>query len=487
MAFSQSAVCVNNRYLFSSLFSKFQPYSSSPPQISDDALVSAAVSILKHHRSKSRWSHLRSLLSTTSNLLNPSQFSQIALEIRNNPRLALRFFHFTLNDTLCCHSLLSYASIIHILCHSRLKTEAESLIRLAFRKFPEAHQSSSSSPAPILEILIKTYRTCGSAPFVFDLLLKACLESKKIDQALDIFRMLNSKNVFVRTNTCNSLIELFSKSRGCFAAYDLYREIFCFNGENGVYYRRGAKGFFPNVNTFNVLMVAFYRERLVENVEELWKEMERVVCKPNSYSYSVLMAVYCGNARMEDAMRVWEEMQIKGVKCDAVAYNTLIDGFCGIGEIGRAEEIYRDMVMSGVESTCVTFENLINGYCKIGDADSAMLLYKDMCREGFNPDSLTVDAVIRVLCDKGDSSTALDVLMVLSRKHDVIPKKESYQVLIKCFCQEGKMEEALRLQAEMVGKGYEPDSETYGAFIDGYLKQGNETMAGKLRKEMPNK
>lgn len=100
-------------------------------------------------------------------------------------------------------------------------------------------------------------------------------------------------------------------------------------------------------------------------------------------------------------------------------------------------------------------------------------------------DSLTVDAVTRVLCDKGDISPALYVLMVLSRKHDVIPKKESYQVLIKCFCQEGKMEEAFRLQAEMVGKGYEPDSETYGAFIDGYLKQGNETMAGKLRKEIP--
>ncbi|KAL2537412.1 Pentatricopeptide repeat-containing protein [Forsythia ovata] len=489
MAFSQSIVCVNNRRLFSTLFlfSKFHPYSSSAPQISDDVLVSAAVSILKHHRSKSRWSHLRSLLSATSNLLSPSQFSRIALENRNNPHLALRFFHFTVRNTLCCHSLLSYATIIHILCHSRLKTEAQSLIRLAFRKFPEASQPSSSSPPPIFEILIKTYRTCGSAPFVFDILVKACLESKKIDQALGIFRMLKSKNVFLRTSTCNSLIELVSKSRGCFAAYDLYREIFYFGGENGVYNRRGVKDFFPNVNTFNVLMVAFYRERLVENVEEVWKEMGRVVCMPNSYSYSVLMAVYCGNARMEDAMRVWEEMQNKGVKPDAVAYNTLIDGFCGTGEIVRAEEIYREMVMSGVESTCVTFEHLINGYCKIGDADTAMLLYKNMCREGFHPDSSMVDAVIRVLCDKGDVSSALDVLMVLSRKHDVIPKKESYRVLIKCLCQEGKMEEALRLQAEMVGKGYEPDSETYGAFIDGYLKQGNESMAGKLRKEMLNK
>ncbi|KAL0454198.1 UNVERIFIED_CONTAM: hypothetical protein Slati_0759000 [Sesamum latifolium] len=46
-------------------FPKPSSFSSSPPPLSGDALVLAAVSILKHHRSKSRWSNLRSLLTAT--------------------------------------------------------------------------------------------------------------------------------------------------------------------------------------------------------------------------------------------------------------------------------------------------------------------------------------------------------------------------------------------------------------------------------------
>ena len=46
------------------------------------------------------------------------------------------------------------------------------------------------------------------------------------------------------------------------------------------------------------------------------------------------------------------------------------------------------------------------------------------------------------------------------------------------------MEEALKVQAEMVGKGFEPNLEIYGAFVDGYVKQGNEEMAEVLRNEM---
>ncbi|PPD77072.1 hypothetical protein GOBAR_DD26010 [Gossypium barbadense] len=39
-----------------------------------------------------------------------------------------------------------------------------------------------------------------------------------------------------------------------------------------------------------------------------------------------------------------------------------------------------------------------------------------------------------------------------------------------------EMEEALKLQAEMVGKGFKLNLEIYDAFIDGYLRQGNEEM-----------
>lgn len=348
-------------------------------------------------------------------------------------------------------------------------------------------EAQQSTPVTILEALIKTYKVCDSAPLVFDLLVKACLESKKIDLAIEIYEILKSKNVSLRTSTCNSLIEMVSKSRGCFAGYDLFREIFHLDVDNVGRNGRRDKGVLPSANTFNVVMVSFYREGLVGKVEEVWEELVRVACVPNMYSFNVLMAAYCDDGRMEDALRVWKEMEDKGLIHDAVAYNTVIGGFCGLGQVEKAEEIYREMVMKNVESTCITYEHFINGYCKIGDLDSVMLLYKDMCRKNLSPESSTVNVMIKLLCDKNEIGTASEIWRTAVKKNDAVLEKENYGNLIRCLCQDGKMEEALDLQAEMVVKGFEPNSEIYGAFIDGYAKQGNETIASKLRKEMLSK
>ncbi|KAI8564276.1 hypothetical protein RHMOL_Rhmol03G0169000 [Rhododendron molle] len=139
------------------------------------------------------------------------------------------------------------------------------------------------------------------------------------------------------------------------------------------------------------------------------------------------------------------------------------------------------MGLSGVECSCVTFEHLINGYCQIGEVDSAMMLYKDMCRKGFRLESSTVDAVIRGLGGENRVSQALEFLGVAIRKHGLAPKRKSYEILIKGLCQEGRMEEALKLQAEMVGKGCEPNCEIYSSFIEANTKEGNDELAEMLK------
>ncbi|KAJ8571055.1 hypothetical protein K7X08_038027 [Anisodus acutangulus] len=257
----------------------------------------------------------------------------------------------------------------------------------------------------------------------------------------------------------------------------MYREIFNEREVKG-------KGVIANAYTFNILMVAFLREGVIEKVEEVWKEMMERNCAPNAYSYSVLMATYCEDGRMENAMKVWEEMGGEGVKHDIVAYNTIIEGFCKVGEVERAEEVFREMVFDGVECTCVTLEHLINGHCMSGNVDSALVLYKDMCRKGFKPESSTIDVVVEVLCDKSGVFEALEFVGAVIKKHDIVPRKTTYELLIRSLCKGGWMEEALKLQVEMVGKGYAPNLEIYSAFIDGYIKQGDDKKAETLRDEM---
>lgn len=337
---------------------------------------------------------------------------------------------------------------------------------------------------------MKTYRECGSAPFVFDLLIKCCLEVKnieKIETCVDIVRMLMSRGLSVKVSTCNALIWEVSRGKGVISGYEIYREVFGLDSDGTEGIGKDVKRVVrvrPNVHTFNALMVCFYREGAFEKVEDVWVEMARLGCEPDCYSYSVLMAVFCEERRMREAEKLWEEMRDKNVEHDVVAYNTIIDGFCEIGEMPRAEEFFREMGLSGVESSSVTFEHLVNGYCRAGNVDSAILVYNDMCRKGFKPEGSTIEVLIGELCDKRRVFEALDILKARVVKFGLFPTEKSYMFLIKGLCEEGKMEEALKVQAEMVGKGFEPSLEIYSAFIDGYMKEGNVEMATMLRKEM---
>ncbi|KAK0582343.1 hypothetical protein LWI29_024446 [Acer saccharum] len=455
---------------------------SSPPSDQPNPPISTVVSILTHHRSKSRWGHILSLCPSG---FTPTQFSQIALSLKNNPHLVLRFFVFTQRKSLCKHDLSSYATMIHLLSRGRLTSQAQELIRVAVRL--PANDLQTKQELRLFEILVKTYRECGSAPYVFDLLITCCLEVKRIDGALGIVRMLLSRGICLKISTCNSLIWAVSRSQGVISGYEIYREVFGLDSEKIEASFKNAKRVVrirPNVHTFNALMACFYREGLFERVEDTWIEMESLRCEPNCSTYSVLMAVLCEEGKMREAEKLLEEMRDKNVERDVVAYNTIIGGFCKIGEIGRGEDLFREMGLDGVESSCSTFEYLVNGHCRVGDVDSAISVYKDMIRKTFRPESSTVEALIGGLCDKRRISEAMEILRVGVEKFSLSPTKNSYKLLIKGLCEDGNMEEALKVQAEMVGKGFEPSLEIYNAFIDGYMEQGNVEMAKILRTEM---
>lgn len=331
---------------------------------------------------------------------------------------------------------------------------------------------------------MKTYRECGSAPFVFDLLIECCLEVKKIDGAVEIARLLMSRGISPNVGTCNSLIQGVSGSSGALTGYEMYRELFGLGyAEAAENVRQGVR-VKPNVQTFNVLILCCYRDGAMDRIEEIWNEMQNCGCAPNAYSYSMLMSVYCEEGKIVEAERVLNKMRTDGVEADVLTYNTIIGGLCEAGDVERAEEFFREMESSGAEATDTTFEHLINGYCKVGDVDAAVLLYKDMCRKNFVPEALTIDALVKGLCEKSRVYDALQIMREAQGNLHLSPKMTSYEFLLRGLCEEGEMEEALKLQAQMVGRGFQPNFQVYSAFIDGYMKRGNKEMAETLRKEM---
>ncbi|KAI3769817.1 hypothetical protein L6452_00930 [Arctium lappa] len=159
-----------------------------------------------------------------------------------------------------------------------------------------------------------------------------------------------------------------SEHHGSVAGYEIYNELL---GSNGIFRANNVGGFKAvfTVHTYNIMMHAFYRDGLLENLHP--------------------------------------------------------------GEVHKAEEFFKEMRLNGEESTCVTYERLLNGNCKIGDLDSAMLLFIDMRRKRLMPIGCTFNVLIKELCEKNEVFEALKVSRVAMKRNYLAIKGESYEFLIK--------------------------------------------------------
>lgn len=450
--------------------------------VEDDAVVADVVSVLREQRCRSRWGFLRSLYGATG--FTSEQATQITLGLRSNPRLALRFFRWSEASSLCRHDLSSYAAMVHVLARGRLRSAAVSLIHSAILLVSTGGgREEEDAPIEVLAALVKSYRACDATPLAFDLLVRACLQARRLEQAAEIVRKLRKRAIFPTVPTCNELIRTVSAARGATAGLAIYEELFG-DGDGG---GRPRGSLSPNVQTFNALLLAFNREgRSEDGGERIRRDMDRYACRPNCFTYSILMAGLCERGRVEAAKRLFQEMAAEGIKPDATAYNTMIGGLCRAGEMGGAKELFRAMTLEGIEPTSTSYEMLIAGHCTAGNVGGGGDLYEEMLRRGFRPEGSTAGRLIGALCEKGRVAEGLRLLRreMESGGGLFAPSREMFLSLIKGLCREGKVEEGLKLQAEMAGRGFQADSEIYRAFLDGYLQRGDALMAGKLSDEM---
>lgn len=143
-----------------------------------------------------------------------------------------------------------------------MKIEAQNIIQTAIRvseleEDKDDQNPLKSRPMKVFETLVKMYKDCGSAPFVFDLLIKACLEFRKVDCSIEIVRMLLSRRISPEVGTLNSLIYHGCQCQGVEAGYRIYREVIGLDEESEKSIKRGYR-VRPNVHTYNALMVCYY-------------------------------------------------------------------------------------------------------------------------------------------------------------------------------------------------------------------------------------
>ena len=152
---------------------------------------------------------------------------------------------------------------------------------------------------------------------------------------------------------------------------------------------------------------------------------------------------------------------------------------------------------------------LMNRLIEHGKVDMALAIYGHLKMSGLNPNDYTYGILLKALCRKGNFEEARDVFMEMvevgvnpnafnSHKRSDLGYETlrafraakwpidtfAYTTVIRGFCSEMKLKEAVEVLFDMVNEWVAPDVYIYGALIHAYCKARNLLQALAMHKDM---
>ncbi|XP_014523859.1 pentatricopeptide repeat-containing protein At5g14080 [Vigna radiata var. radiata] len=187
---------------------------------------------------------------------------------------------------------------------------------------------------------------------VSDLCRNLCRHGK-VDELLEVFRVLNSQNYFKDVEGFNVMISFLCRAGKVREGYTVLQEM-------------KKKGFQPNVSSYNYIMEACCKEDLLRPARKLWDEMFSNGCLGNLKTYNLLIQKFCEVGQAEEAQMLFYQMLDKGVEPDVTTYTFLLEGLCQEDKLEAAFELYNKSVKQDIINAKGILSSFTSSLCRKG-------------------------------------------------------------------------------------------------------------------------
>lgn len=259
---------------------------------------------------------------------------------------------------------------------------------------------------------------------------------------------------------------------------------------------------------------ASYAEKLVKSLADTYYPDEEIC--------NTLVKGWCVAGKLNEAKRMVNEMSVGQIAVGVMAYNALLDCICKLCRekdpfrlLPEANKILVEMEAAGVPRNESTFNILITHLCKIRKTEDAYQLFLKMEEYGCSPNLTTYVVLIRSLFQaarvaeghemldgmmkagfEADAKAYYSFIKVLGgiqrvehahkvfstmKRHGCLPGKETFELLIRKFCEIGHTSKAEGLFREAVAKGLMLSSS------QDILEQSKVKTPVKVKKEKPKR
>ncbi|CAL9158209.1 pentatricopeptide repeat-containing protein At5g47360-like [Musa acuminata AAA Group] len=357
-----------------------------------------------------------------------------------------------------------------------------------------------------LSQLLDSYRAAAFPVCVktFKILLNLCRHGNLPDEALALLRRMPEFNCRPDNSSYNTVLRLLADAGrgGAVAALleemtearlipDVTTYVTAVRGlsasgqigaARGLHGQMRANGCVPNAVVYSALLDGACACGDLKSAMELLVEMEReleAACAPNVVTYTCLIKYLCDKGQLGDALGILDRMGQRGCSPNLVTIRTLVDGFCAQGHVNGAHELIGRVAGEGAVSTADCYSVLVVCLLRIQDIEGAEKVLGMMLEKGDRPNGLACNSLMRELCER---RRFLDTCRVLEMEEKglVCIDSDVYSRLLLGFCEEGHLNEALRLAAKVVERETPLQADCVDAVVEVLLESGEHALASHI-------
>ncbi|KAG5088191.1 hypothetical protein JHK86_000803 [Glycine max] len=242
----------------------------------------------------------------------------------------------------------------------------------------------------------------------------------------------------------------------------------------------------PSVVTFNNLLSILLKRGCTNMAKEVYDEMLRTYgVSPDTCTYNVLIIGFCKNSMVDEGFRFFREMESFNCDADVVTYNTLVDGLCRAGKVRIARNLVNGMgkKCEGLNPNVVTYTTLIHEYCMKQEVEEALVVLEEMTSRGLKP-NMTYNTLVKGLCEAHKLDKMKDVLERMKSDGGFSLDTFTFNTIIHLHCCAGNLDEALKVFESMKKFRIPADSASYSTLKRSLCQKWDYDMVEQLFDEL---
>jgi pentatricopeptide repeat protein len=305
----------------------------------------------------------------------------------------------------------------------------------------------------------------------FGSLIKAYGHAGDIDGVWRCWKEMRSRHIKPSSITLGCMVEAIVRNGDTDGAYDLIQQIEedkqCRDTINAVIYCSLLKG--------------FARERKLDRVWSVYREMEKKRIEMSIVSYNTVIDACARSGRMDSVTSVLHDMRERSVRPNLITYSTMIKGHCQNGDIQNAFAILDEMKReTSFKPDEILYNSLLDGCAQHGLSEEGLRLLEEMQSEGVAPSNFTLSVFVKLMNRARRVDQAFAIVREISQKYKFKPNIHVYNNLLQACVSNRQLPRAMDTLRSMVNEGVHPEGRTYTILVRANLASNHEEQAVAL-------